>query len=127
MPAAKATAPDEAATEVAEPDEVEVFGWVTLEEVERHWTTALDLDPEDLALHLNSAHQQCVAFLNDREPDPVLDRHKLAQIMQARALYRSLAAGSGDQLGGEDGVTVFPMDWTVKNLLRPKRARRYLR
>lgn len=40
--------------------------------------------------------------------------------MQARALYRAGVAGSGENIG-EDGftVTVHPMDWTVKALLRP--------
>ena len=100
-------------------------GWVTPDEAERHWPDAAHLDEETLTDLLLAAHEQCVEFLNGREPTPLLRRHRLAQIMQARALARSTSAGSGDQIG-VDGltVTVFPMDWTVKNLLRPRRGRR---
>jgi hypothetical protein len=47
--------------------------------------------------------------------------------MQARAVYNSVKAGSGDQVG-PDGltVTVYPMDWNVKNLLRPRKVGRVL-
>lgn len=46
--------------------------------------------------------------------------YRTAQIMQARARQRSFVAGSGDQLGTDFPVTVFPMDWSVKSLLRPR-------
>lgn len=58
---------------------------------------------------------------------PVPDRLVLAQVMQARALYRSALAGSGDGIGADGlSVTVFPMDWTVKNLLRPRHVGRVM-
>jgi hypothetical protein len=49
--------------------------------------------------------------------------YRQAQLMQARAIWQSTKANTQDQLG-TDGfvVTVFPMDRTVKNILRPHRG-----
>ena len=113
-------------------------GWVN---------TLLDLDewldaPGEPALsrYLGAAYGQCLDFLphlpvtdpitlvvTDEPvvPAPVPAGYVLAQIMQARALYRSALVGSGDGIGADGmSVTVFPMDWTVKNLLRPRRVGR---
>lgn len=67
---------------------------------------------------LEAAHVACAAYLG-AEPEEVAANHKLAEMMQARALHRAGYVGSGNQAGGDFPVTVFPMDWTVKNLLRP--------
>lgn len=81
-------------------------------------------DPDALTLYLTAAYGQCVEFAPALAVDaPVPANYRLAQVLQARALQRSTVAGSGDQMGG-DGftVTVFPMDWNVKNLLRPTKG-----
>lgn len=104
-----------------------LIGWVDPETDLGEWVDA-PTDPDVLARYLTAAYEQCLEFLpHDAQgqpvvPSPTPDRLPLAQVMQARALYRSALAGGGDQIGG-DGltVTVFPMDWTVKNLLRPRR------
>jgi len=116
-----------------------IIGWVDTETVADDWADA----PEDEAVltsYLRAAHSQCVeylppvpqAFTGELMPnydgsgqDPY--RLRLAQILQARALWNSTHAGGGDQFG-PDGlrVTVFPMDWTVRNLLRPRRIGRVL-
>ena len=87
-------------------------------------------DGEALTAILESAQDQCVDFAPTLVPDAEIPaRYKVALVMQARAMYRSLIAGSGDQIG-PDGltVTVWPMDRTVKALLRPPRpARRRVR
>lgn len=100
-------------------------GWVWTEDVRAQWADA-PLDDQDLADLLSAAYEQCAAFAPVLTAEQIASppaNYKLAQVMQARALYRSLKAGSGDTMG-DDGmtVTVFPMDWTVKNLLRPKRG-----
>ena len=112
---------------VPAPDPV-LVGWVYLDDITADWATTVTED--DLTDALDAAHAQCLAFLNGREPALGADgrvpaRFRTAQTKQARALIRADATGSGDQIGG-DGltVTVFPMDWTVKALLRPKRGRR---
>lgn len=84
-------------------------------------------DPDVLEVYLEAAHVQCVDFLGD-EPEAVTANHKLGLIYQARALQRAGWVGSGNQAGGADfGVTVFPMDWNVKRLLRPPSAHMVVR
>ena len=68
-------------------------------------------------------YRQCVAFAPVPKTALVPERYRRALVMQARALYRATLVGSGDSIGLDGiSVTVFPMDWTVKNLLRPKRG-----
>ena len=114
------------------------IGWLSGpgRQVQNYWPGSVDVDAEELGALLTSAAIQCDAYApkmtitdiavvgtttecEDYAPDNYLH----AQVLQARALYRSTMAGSGDQIG-VDGqtVTIFPMDWTVKNLLRPKRG-----
>ena len=104
-----------------------MIGWLdagNITEVRGYWPGVDEVDLDELALLLASAQVQCAAFAPDLGDDvtvPVNYRH--AQVLQARALYRAGMAGSNDQIGLDgQSVTVFPMDWTVKNLLRPKRG-----
>lgn len=73
------------------------------------------------------ARTQCEAFAPALPDDAdVPQNYVAAQVMQARALVRAGITGPGDQSGGYgETVAVFPMDWTVKNLLRPRRGRPY--
>lgn len=116
------------------------IGWVNPEDeaLTTDWPDA-PTDPDVLASYLNVAYHQCVEYLPHRRCDgelvPVMPEQgsarqascRLAQVMQARAIYNSVVAGAGDQVG-PDGttVTVFPMDWTVRNMLRPRRVGRVL-
>ena len=102
-------------------------GWLdagNIAEVRGYWPGVDEVDLDELALLLASAQVQCAAFAPDLGDDvtvPANYRH--AQVLQARALYRAGMAGSNDQIGLDgQSVTVFPMDWTVKSLLRPKRG-----
>ena len=85
------------------------------------WADA-PVDQATLAVLLTASFVQCAEFVGfeviPEGTDP--QRFKLAQLMQARALHRSAFAGSNNQIGAEFPVTIFPMDWTVKTLLRPK-------
>lgn len=92
------------------------------------WPDHASLSAPTLALVLESAQDQCTDYAPKLAADAeVPARYKAALLMQARAVYRSLLAGSGDTIG-PDGltVTVYPMDRTVKALLRPPRPRRAL-
>ena len=72
-----------------------------------------------------------VAMIQCRDFAPALaegaaapENYVAAQVLQTRALLRAGLAGDGDRAGGYgETVTVFPMDWQVKNLLRPKRGK----
>lgn len=104
-----------------------MIGWLdagNITEVRGYWPGVDEVDLDELALLLASAQVQCAAFAPDLGDDvtvPANYRH--AQVLQARALYRAGMAGSNDQIGLDgQSVTVFPMDWTVKLLLRPKKG-----
>lgn len=91
--------------------------------VEQYWSAAADLEAGELDVLLTSAAIQCEAFAPEVTSDtPLPDSYLHAQVLQARALHRAGIAGRDGEMGVLDGmsVTVFPMDWTVKNLLRPK-------
>lgn len=114
-------------TDVTPSWEVQPYdGWASLEDARTAWIDAETMDDAELLGYLQAAYEQCVAFapaLAD-DVDEVPARYIRAQVQQARALWRSLSAGDDNGLG-PDGltVTVFPMDWTVKALLRPRRGR----
>lgn len=103
------------------------MGWIDLDYPEDRdllatlWADA-PVDEATLTVLLSAAFVQCAEFVGfeviPEGTDP--QRFKLAQLMQARALHRSTVAGDNNQVGSEFPVTVFPMDWTVKTLLRPK-------
>ena len=87
------------------------------------WDGAADLTTAGLELILAAAREQCEAYgPAQADPDVIPSGWVIAQVLQARSLVRAGFVGSNDQAGGYgDTVTVYPMDWQVKNLLRPKR------
>lgn len=107
-----------------------VVGWLDTDEVREQWADA-PLEDDELVNVLGAAWEQCAAYAPEAVGITVLpldlalvpEAYKRAQLMQARSLYRAMLTGGNDTMGtGEFGVTVFPMDWTVKALLRPKRG-----
>lgn len=110
---------------MSEPPVDVVVGWVTLSYARDKWSDAEDYDDVDLTSYLLSAYESCFAFapaLADGVEVP--ESWRLAQVMQARAQMRSLTAGRDDNMTA-DGltVTVYPLDWNVRQLLRPKPGR----
>jgi hypothetical protein len=108
---------------------VALIGWIDPDLdaslIENLWADVpLDTDTRDTLLL--AAFNDCATFAGTKVlPAEPADAEKAAsyrtaQIMQARARQRSFVAGSGDQLGTDFPVTVFPMDWSVKSLLRPR-------
>ncbi len=86
------------------------------------WAGAADYD-ELLAFPLYVAAIQCANFAPTLDVGATVPENWVAaQIMQCRALVRAGIVGDGDRAGDVEGVVVFPMDWTVKNLLRPRRG-----
>lgn len=103
-----------------------LIGWVddVTDEalIENLWADVpLDIGTRDTLLL--AAFNDCHEFAGTKVLPTELEKaasYRTAQIMQARARQRSFVAGSGDQLGTDFPVTVFPMDWSVKSLLRPR-------
>lgn len=80
---------------------------------------------ETFTVLVEAAQNQCAGYAPKLQPEAAVPGgYKVALVMQARAIHRSFLAGSGDTIG-PDGmtVTVWPMDRTVKALLRPPKLR----
>lgn len=86
------------------------------------WPGAEDQDDVEFPLYV--AMLQCAAFAPAFTGDAP-ENYVAAQILQAKALVRAGVVGTNDQSGYDNTVAVFPMDWTVKALLRPKKAKPY--
>lgn len=108
-----------------------MLGWLTdvdSVEIEQFWPDAPLEDAGTLVGMLASAQVQCEAFAPDLGDVEIPANYKHAQVLQARALYRAGMAGVDNRIGMDgQAVTVFPMDWTVKALLRPKRGKPWVR
>lgn len=95
------------------------------------------IDDDVLNIYLSAAKAACLAFAPAREPGALVvvddivqpeepgtipDEWRLAQAMQARNIYNAAQASpsSGDFDGGGYGLSSFPLDWQVKQLLRPQ-------
>jgi hypothetical protein len=106
-----------------------VATWNDPTDVPKHWADAAHLDPETLLLLLESAHADCIAYLApldgiDPVGDAVTASMRLAEIYQARARFQAIKSAGNNQVGPDGvSVTVFPMDWQVQQLLRPKSGR----
>ncbi len=86
------------------------------------WPAAADMLTGDLQAVLEPARVQCEAFAPALPADTVGApvNYLMAQAYQARALSR--LGITGDNNGQSDlgpQVTLWPMDWAVKALLRP--------
>ncbi len=106
------------------------MSWNTLGEARALWADARTLDDPTLQLLLDSANADCFAFLDpldavNPEPANATASLKLAEVYQSRARFNALSsAGEGNAIGVEGmTVTVFPLDWQVQQLLRPKTGR----
>jgi hypothetical protein len=105
--------------------------WIDLDDpadaalVETLWADAPFQEGATRAL-LDGAQRDCATFasvtdlpLPADDPDGLTTAaFKQANILQARGRHRSTVAG-GEPLGGEFPITIHPLDWAVKQLLRP--------
>lgn len=96
-------------------------GWLTLEQARNLWADA-PLDDVLLYQILETAKAQCIAYAPAFTGVVPLS-YVQAQGLQARAIYQSVIANQQDNVG-VDGfqVRVFPLDFTIRAMLRPKRA-----
>ena len=101
-----------------------VNGWHTLESARAQWKDAPGMDDALLWEILDSAHTACVEFAPAIDPlKPIPLNYRRAQLLQAQAIWQAGTANTGDEVGFDgQTVRVYPLDWNVKQLLRPRRA-----
>ncbi len=106
--------------------------WLTAEDADIEdvlaylWTDAPVEEPKVLGIYLGAAKAACIAYAPElpEGTEGIPDEWVLAQAMQARNAYNAGGApvGGGDASGGAYGIATYPLDWHVKQLLRPQRA-----
>lgn len=103
-------------------------GWNTIAAMRAKWADAPDDDAYVYELML-AARRDCLRFNPAADPAAVdLDpddatAYRLAQQLQVMGRWAASRATNTNRLGDDEtGVTVFPMDWHVKSLLRPHTA-----
>lgn len=100
--------------------------WYTAEEAEADWSDASQMTAEQLSNLLDAAKDAVVAYA------PVVETplttipagYREAQLLQARNVWNSQKASpaTGDFDNGQYGLGAYPLDWQVKQLIRPKRG-----
>lgn len=98
--------------------------WVTNEYARDRWDDANGLDDSVLEAHLASAQEECEAFAPVLPQDAeVPERYREAVVIQARSTWQRFK-GTQDGGIGPDGyiVQTFPLDWVVRQKLRPRRG-----
>lgn len=98
-------------------------GWLTLEAARRDWSDA-PMNDSTLFGILFSAKRECISFapaIPVGSAPPV--NYVQAQLMQAQATWTVTQTDPQSQIGAEGfSVRVFPLDWNIKQKLRPKRG-----
>lgn len=107
-----------------------LIGWVDPEDelhaalIDELWPDSAGIAVEALEHYLEVSYITCSAFAPNRTIDaehPAPATYVQAQIVQARDTRASGLVGGRDQVGPDGlAVTIYPMDRTVKALLRPR-------
>lgn len=95
--------------------------WHTIESARDQWVDA-PLDDDQLDELLEVAKDAVLAYAPALDfPDVIPVRYRHAQLMQAQNVWNSSKASpSGDFDGGGYSLSTFPLDWQVKQVLRPR-------
>lgn len=100
--------------------------WHTLETARDQWVDA-PIDDATLGELLEVAKDAVLAYapsaedIDAEEPEVIPTAYRTAQLMQARNVWNSSQASPTGYLdGGSYTLTTFPLDWQVKQLLRPR-------
>ena len=100
--------------------------WYTLEEAQADWADAAQMTDAQLASLLGASKDAVIAYAPAVD-EPLTDipaGYREAQLMQARNVWNSQKASpsAGEFDNGSYGLSSFPLDWQVRQLIRPKRG-----
>lgn len=108
--------------------------WHTPETARDQWADA-PLDDNDLVELLEVAQQAVLAYAPALPEDDVTvedgyvipaaqnipANYRRAQLMQARNIWNASNASTGGEFDGSSyGITTHPLDWQIKQILRPR-------
>lgn len=115
--------------------------WHTAESARDQWADAPtdDGDNPNASLEelLNAAQSAVLAYAPELDGTYIIDdgyieqvmagipdAYRIAQLMQARNIWNAKKASpAGEFDNGSYGLSSFPLDWAIRQLLRPKRGR----
>lgn len=101
--------------------------WYDSSTIQNVWREARTMHESELDELLAVAREECEEFAYPEDvadPSNIPARVALAHRLHAQAIWNSQKTSGRDDdvtLSGQS-VTVYPMDWQVKNHLRPKRG-----
>lgn len=101
-------------------------GWHTLDSAREIWPDAEHLSDVQLQQLLDIARHDCIEYAPALlDGDTVPESYRRAQLMQAANIMNASAVdpGTGEDGGTSYALKPFPLDWTVKQLLRPRRGK----
>jgi hypothetical protein len=99
--------------------------WATMAIARSQWVDARAIDDDVLFDLLQIAKHQVIEYAPTLDEDAAIPSYyRLAQILQARNTYNSAIVDASNGDIGSDTFVVrpFPLDWQVKQLLRPRRG-----
>lgn len=108
--------------------------WHDTESARSNWDDAPD-DDEQLDELLEVARDQVVRYAPERKTDPIVApdseavpvRYRLAQLRQAQNIWAAQNVNSDGAMGDGGEFTLrpvaHPLDWHVKQIIRPKGAK----
>ena len=100
------------------------MAWATLDRARDLWADADQIDDDLLQFWLEAVKPSIIDYAPKLPDDATPPANwELAQVMQARNAFNSIKAGQGGFDGSEYGITAHPLDWQVKQLLRPRVGR----
>lgn len=100
-------------------------GWHTLDSARQEWGDAEALSDLNLFRLLELSRQQITVYGPTlAEGAPVPENYKRAQLMQARNLLNAIRVDPASGNTGEDtfSLTPYPLDWVIKQVVRPLSA-----
>lgn len=97
--------------------------WHDPDSAQAEWPDA-PLDDAIIAELLDVARAEVIAYAPVlADPSAVPATYRVAQLMQARAIWNSQNANPAGELGGEGfAIRFYPLDGHIRQLLRPRRA-----
>jgi len=98
-------------------------GWHTLPSARADWHDAPDIDDRLYTL-LQIAKDNVLDYAPAlRDGAPIPTAYRQAQLMQARNIWNAASVDPAGDLGdGSFALTPHPLDWEIKQILRPRRA-----
>jgi len=104
-------------------------GWATIADARAGWRDAPANDAQLWRL-LDVARRQVIEWAPAREAGTRPPSNEVtAQLTQARNVWNAVKSDPANQGIGDEGFVIrpFPMDWTVKNMIRPPSAKPVVR